>query len=281
MDSIAAEFGEGKSLYEILDVPPTTTPASIKKAYFKLALKCHPDKCPGDEDAKGRFQALSLVHSVLSDPERRALYDETGDVAEEGQEGQTTQDRELWSEYWRTLFPKITVADIESFGNKYKGSDEEKRDVLDAYKKHKGKMGEIVDSIMLGTDEDEERFRTVIDAAIESKEVSSFPAFRKAGKACAGSKKSAAKRKAKEGAEAEELMAMIKGRHEERSTASLSTHRAREFTSLVSSLEERYGGKKGGKKESKRAKRPPPDLDDAEFERIQNQLGKGKSSSRR
>lgn len=40
MDSIAAEFGEGKSLYEILDVPSTATPASIKKAYFKLALKC-------------------------------------------------------------------------------------------------------------------------------------------------------------------------------------------------------------------------------------------------
>lgn len=77
------------------------------------------------------------------------------------------------------------------------GSDEEKRDVLEAYKKHKGKMGAIVDSIMLGSEADEERFRTVIDAAIESKEVSSFPAFRKAGKASAGSKKSAAKRKAK------------------------------------------------------------------------------------
>lgn len=40
MDSIAAEFGEGRSLYEILDVPSTATPASIKKAYFKLALTC-------------------------------------------------------------------------------------------------------------------------------------------------------------------------------------------------------------------------------------------------
>lgn len=40
MDVIAAEFGEGKSLYDVLDVPPTATPAVIKKAYFKLALKC-------------------------------------------------------------------------------------------------------------------------------------------------------------------------------------------------------------------------------------------------
>lgn len=58
-------------------------------------------------------------------------------------------------------------------------------------------MGAIVDSIMLGTEADEDRFRTLIDAAIESKEVSSFSAFRKAAKTSAGSKKSAAKRKAK------------------------------------------------------------------------------------
>lgn len=48
----------------------------------------------------------------------------------------------------------------------------------------------------------------------------------------------------------------------------------------VSSLEERYGGK-SGKKESKRTKQPPPDLDDAEFERIQKQLGNKRDSARR
>lgn len=53
------------------------------------------------------------------------------------------------------------------------------------------------------------------------------------------------------------------------------------FFIQVSSLEDRYGGKKGGKKEGKRAKKPPPDLDDAEFERIQKQLEKGRVSSRR
>ncbi|CAM9456550.1 unnamed protein product, partial [Pylaiella littoralis] len=182
------------------------------------------------------------------------------------------------SDYWRTLFPKITVVDIESFSTKYKGSNEEKRDVLEAYEKHKGKMSAIVDSIMLGTIADEERFRAVIDAAIESKEAASLPAFRKGAKTSA-SKKSTAKRKAKID-KAEELMAMLKGRHEEnKNTAALSTHRAREFSSLVSSLEEKYGGgMKGGKKESKRArKNSPPDLDDEEFERIQKQLGGGRS----
>lgn len=69
---------------------------AISVVLLTCNLMQHPDKCPGDEGAKGRFQALSLVHSVLSDPERRTLYDDTGDVADEGQEGQTTEDGELW-----------------------------------------------------------------------------------------------------------------------------------------------------------------------------------------
>ncbi|CAM9110715.1 unnamed protein product, partial [Hapterophycus canaliculatus] len=81
--------------YDVLGIPRTSPEEVIKKAYFKLALKCHPDKCPGDEAAKGRFQALSLVHSVLSDPDRRSVYDETGDVVEDGQEDRT-DDEELW-----------------------------------------------------------------------------------------------------------------------------------------------------------------------------------------
>ena len=59
------------------------TPAG---AFCLPPLTQHPDKCPGDAAAKGRFQALSVVHSVLSDPERRSLYDETGEVADEDQD---------------------------------------------------------------------------------------------------------------------------------------------------------------------------------------------------
>lgn len=65
MDSIAAEFGEGKSLYEVLDVPSTATPASIKKAYFKLALKC---VSVVFRRASPRFARHSLLHSGI--PER-------------------------------------------------------------------------------------------------------------------------------------------------------------------------------------------------------------------
>ncbi|CAM9510181.1 unnamed protein product [Sphacelaria rigidula] len=228
-----------------------------------------------------------MVHAVLSDPERRRLYDETGEVNEEG-DTETAQEGDMWCEYWRTLFPKITEADIDSFSVKYKGSEEETRDVLAAYKKAKGNMCAVMDSIMLATDADEERFRGLIELAMQRKEVPSFAAFRKAAeKKTAGAAKAAAKRKAKadkEAAEAEELMAKIKGRHKERSDAtSLSTHRSRQFDSMVSSLEERYGGAsargsaRGTSTKQGRAKRTknspsPDDLDDAEFERIQKKL---------
>ncbi|CAM9530789.1 unnamed protein product [Discosporangium mesarthrocarpum] len=82
---IASVFGEDASLYDVLGVPKTATQSMIKKAYFRVALKCHPDKCPGDEAAHGRFQALSMAHSVLADPQQRELYDVTGEIAGDGE----------------------------------------------------------------------------------------------------------------------------------------------------------------------------------------------------
>jgi DnaJ family protein C protein 9 len=69
---------ESKSLYEILGVERTASQQEIKKAYHKLALRLHPDKNPGDEEAKEKFQQLQKVISILGDEEKRALYDETG-----------------------------------------------------------------------------------------------------------------------------------------------------------------------------------------------------------
>ncbi|CAL1394952.1 unnamed protein product [Linum trigynum] len=63
---------------QILGVQKTTSQREIKKAYHKLALRLHPDKNPGDEEAKEKFQQLQKVISILEDEEKRALYDETG-----------------------------------------------------------------------------------------------------------------------------------------------------------------------------------------------------------
>ncbi len=67
-----------KDYYATLGVPKTATPEEIKRAYRKVARKCHPDLNPGDQDAEAKFKDLNEANEVLSDPEKREKYDEFG-----------------------------------------------------------------------------------------------------------------------------------------------------------------------------------------------------------
>lgn len=73
--------GDGQDLYAELGVPKTADAAAIKKAYRNLAQQCHPDRTEGDPEAEERFKRISSAYGVLSDEERRAHYDEFGDLA--------------------------------------------------------------------------------------------------------------------------------------------------------------------------------------------------------
>ncbi|KAG7288858.1 hypothetical protein NEMBOFW57_005217 [Staphylotrichum longicolle] len=65
-------------LYEQLNVSPTANQEEIKKAYRKAALKWHPDKNKDNPDAAEKFKECSQAYEILSDPEKRKLYDQYG-----------------------------------------------------------------------------------------------------------------------------------------------------------------------------------------------------------
>ncbi len=67
-----------KDYYGILGLSKTATPEEIKRAYRKIARKCHPDLNPGDKEAEAKFKELNEANEVLSDPDKRQKYDQFG-----------------------------------------------------------------------------------------------------------------------------------------------------------------------------------------------------------
>lgn len=69
----------GRDFYALLGVDRSATDADLKKAYRKLAMKLHPDKNPGDAAAEAKFKDVAEAYTVLSDPDKKKLYDEWGE----------------------------------------------------------------------------------------------------------------------------------------------------------------------------------------------------------
>lgn len=73
-----------KDFYEILGITKNADAAEIKKAYRKKALEFHPDKNPGNAAAEESFKAAAEAYEVLSDPQKKAKYDQYGHQAFDG-----------------------------------------------------------------------------------------------------------------------------------------------------------------------------------------------------
>lgn len=191
------EFGEEPPSiepYEVLGLEKEATADDVKKAYRKAALKWHPgkyyllylytslltirpDKASESEkpEANKKFQEIAFAYAVLSDERRRKRYDLTGSTAE------TLEDDEDfdWLSFYREQFEDVVTQDnIQRINDEYKGSAEEKRDILKAYTKGKGHLDKVYATVMLSDIlQDDDRFLQIINKAIEMGEVESWPAY--------------------------------------------------------------------------------------------------------
>ena len=87
-----------RDYYEVLGVAKGADENAIKKAYRKLAKKYHPDTNAGNPQAEKKFKEITEAYSVLSDPEKRKLYDQFGHAAFDGRGvrgGRTVRKRRL------------------------------------------------------------------------------------------------------------------------------------------------------------------------------------------
>lgn len=80
-------MAEKRDYYEVLEVTKTATADEIKKAYRKKAIQYHPDKNPGDKEAEEKFKEAAEAYDVLSNPDKRARYDQFGHAGMGGAAG--------------------------------------------------------------------------------------------------------------------------------------------------------------------------------------------------
>lgn len=67
-----------RDYYEVLGIEKSASQDDIKRAYRKLAVKYHPDKNPGDKEAEQKFREATEAYEILSDDQKRPIYDQYG-----------------------------------------------------------------------------------------------------------------------------------------------------------------------------------------------------------
>ncbi|XP_038113191.1 J domain-containing protein CG6693 isoform X1 [Culex quinquefasciatus] len=237
-----------RDVYALFEVDKKAKESEIKKAYYKLSLKVHPDRVKEEDkqEATEKFKVLSKIHSVLSDAPKRALYDEKGIIDDDDEESLGAN----WLAMWQQFFKPITTEDISNFEKEYTGSELERNDIRKAYLGGKGCLNHMLNSVPFMNCEDEPRIAVIVKEMIAAGEVPEYKIFTEEPKAKRDRRHKKYAKEAREAAAIKEKLE--KKENEKRQSASGATSleqqialrqadRQAGFASLLDKLAQKYG----------------------------------------
>lgn len=226
------------NFYDILNVEKKASQQEIRKAYYKLALKCHPDRISSicDEESKkdieAKFKAIGFAYEVLSDSEKRVIYDRNPSAFSEG-----ATDVSKFTE----LFTKITTQDIDDFKNLYVGSAEELEDIMASYMRNYGDIVKITEEIFFGSVHEEDRYIEIIKRQI-AREI--LPDYLSKSPDSHRKKALRMKKAEKEASEADSYakeLGLFNSKDGSNLTALIQNKQKSRFDDMISNLESKYG----------------------------------------
>lgn len=226
------KFYGTRDVYTIFAVAKDAQENEIKKAYYKLSLKVHPDRVKESEkeDATEKFKVLSKIYAILADKDKRALYDQHGVIDDDDDSSGTH-----WLQMWQQFFKPISAEDISNYEKAYIGSEMERDDIKKAYLNGKGCINYMMDHVQFMQCHNEDRIIGIVKEFIAAGDVPEY-------KICTEEPKAKRDRRHKKYArEATEAAAIRKAEEKKRDPqvsleqqiALLQTERERRFTSLL------------------------------------------------
>lgn len=145
----------------------------VKKAYHKLSLLVHPDRVEESKKTASteKFKVLGKIYSILQDSEKRKVYDDCGEFDED------SYSTINWMEYWRSMFKKISIKDIQNYEKEYIGSETEIRDIKRVYVSSKGNMDVILECVPFSDCDSEPRIIEIVRQLVDNGEVEEYDSF--------------------------------------------------------------------------------------------------------
>lgn len=231
---------ETENFYELLGVDSKSNQQEIRKAYYKLALKYHPDRISifCDENTKKstemKFKMIGFAYEVLGNPGKREIYDRNPLAFSDG-----NSDISRFTE----LFTKITTQDIDDFKKYYVGSAEELEDIMSSYMKNFGDIVKVTEDIFFGSVHEEDRYLEIIKRQIARDIV---PDYISNGKTPDSQRKKAQrlKKAAKEAQEASEYakkLGVFASNEGSNLSALIQNRQKSKFDDMINNLESKYG----------------------------------------